>query len=91
MQFLPDGTCYEDDPINLSDEINIGDDLVCVLISKPPMYPEIHKRVITVDHISETGGIKIRGYSDPSHFVRRCFHKIIEKENALEGFDEAFQ
>ena len=89
MQSLPDGTCYEEESIADSDEVKIGDELVCVLLH-PERYPEIHNRVITVEGVSEFGGIAIREYKDNSYFVRQRFHRIIEEEGALEGFDEVF-
>lgn len=89
MLSLPDGTCYEDEPITDRDTVKVGDEFVCVLIH-PDRYPDIHNRVITVAHVSEFGGIAIREYKDNSHFVRRCFHRIIEKEGGPDGFDEVF-
>lgn len=97
MQVLQDGTCYEDDPISDSDRICAGDDLVFILPScaqeREKRYSDINRRVVSVRHVSADGSIAVEtnSFSWGIHFVRECFHRIIEKECMLNGFDDALR
>ena len=89
MQYLPDGTQYEDDPIDNSDDVSIGDEFVFIS-QYPDRYPKIQNRVVTVSDISNMGGIAVFESPLKTHFVRRCFHKIVVREDRMDDFDAVF-
>ena len=91
-RFLDDGTEYAEN--NVVDEgytVEIGDELVFFALTD--RFPEINKKVVTVSHISFTGGIAVAEYRENFHFNRNRFHRVIcgpkEEERGRE-FDEVF-
>lgn len=90
MRCLPDGTKYNEEPIDDNYDVRPGDQFVCVLKSHPEKYAKIHDRVVTVAHVSDMGGIAVHEYDYLTHFVRRCFHEIIQEEVDLSDFDAVF-
>lgn len=87
--YTPDGIGYEEEPICDFDDVGIGDEFVFITANRG--YEEVNKKVVTVKHISGTGGIAIHEFERGVHFVRRCFHRIVREEVDLGGFDEIFK
>ena len=87
--YTPDNIGYEEEPITYDDAVRVGDEFVFITVNR--LYEEINKKVVTVKHISDTGGIAIHELEKGVHFVRRCFHRIVSEEVDLGDFDKIFE